>query len=213
MRTVGVTTQMTHLPMRWRVKGAHWLSDTGPNLWRRFWSTALTNGRLNLKRSSLQMLNSPAFRSSGKVVENNSFLCIFFFFLNRQIPVIKHQVISFGMDVWCWLTCTFFFSSLFYFFCITHFLLFSCVCSLFIIYTSYTFFNIHSSCIHSHTKNPTCWLFPSVYSLCIAVVAGPSSSSSVPDDITDDVTLSSDQSSKPTGKDSEQGKQVKTVIV
>lgn len=47
---------------------------------------------------------------------------------------------------------------------------------------------------------------------CVAVVAGPSAPS-VPDDITDDVTLHSDQSSKPTGKDSVQGKQSKTVVL
>uniref|UniRef100_A0A671UNH4 Rho guanine nucleotide exchange factor (GEF) 11 n=1 Tax=Sparus aurata TaxID=8175 RepID=A0A671UNH4_SPAAU len=40
---------------------------------------------------------------------------------------------------------------------------------------------------------------PSVQVVRKAVVAGPSSSSSVPDDITDDVTLPSDQSSKPRG--------------
>ncbi|XP_041820615.1 rho guanine nucleotide exchange factor 11 isoform X2 [Chelmon rostratus] len=38
-----------------------------------------------------------------------------------------------------------------------------------------------------------------------AVVAGPSSSSSVPDDITDDVTLPSDQSSNPRGEATAQG--------
>ncbi|XP_030287726.1 rho guanine nucleotide exchange factor 11 isoform X1 [Sparus aurata] len=46
---------------------------------------------------------------------------------------------------------------------------------------------------------------PSVQVVRKAVVAGPSSSSSVPDDITDDVTLPSDQSSKPRGKATEQG--------
>ncbi|XP_040886987.1 rho guanine nucleotide exchange factor 11 isoform X2 [Toxotes jaculatrix] len=40
---------------------------------------------------------------------------------------------------------------------------------------------------------------PNVQVIRKAVVAGPSSSSSVPDDITDDVTLPSDQSSKPRG--------------
>lgn len=37
--------------------------------------------------------------------------------------------------------------------------------------------------------------------LCVAVVAGPPPSSSVPDDISDDVTLPSDQSSKSRGED------------
>ncbi|XP_073330662.1 rho guanine nucleotide exchange factor 11 isoform X2 [Pagrus major] len=46
---------------------------------------------------------------------------------------------------------------------------------------------------------------PSVQVVRKAVVAGPSSSSSVPDDITDDVTLPSDQSSKPRGEATEQG--------
>lgn len=40
--------------------------------------------------------------------------------------------------------------------------------------------------------------------LCIAVVAGPSSSS-VPDDISDDVTLNSQQSSKAKGESAAQG--------
>ncbi|KAM8747250.1 rho guanine nucleotide exchange factor 11 isoform 3-T3 [Acanthopagrus schlegelii] len=46
---------------------------------------------------------------------------------------------------------------------------------------------------------------PSVQVVRKAVVAGPSSSSSVPDDITDDVTLPSDQSSKPRGEATDQG--------
>ncbi|XP_051255922.1 rho guanine nucleotide exchange factor 11 isoform X7 [Dicentrarchus labrax] len=46
---------------------------------------------------------------------------------------------------------------------------------------------------------------PSVQVVRKAVVAGPSSSSSVPDDITDDVALPSDQSSKPRGKATAQG--------
>ncbi|XP_044039216.1 rho guanine nucleotide exchange factor 11 isoform X2 [Siniperca chuatsi] len=46
---------------------------------------------------------------------------------------------------------------------------------------------------------------PSVQVVRKAVVAGPSSYSSVPDDITDDVTLPSDQSSKPRGEATTQG--------
>ncbi|XP_070785812.1 rho guanine nucleotide exchange factor 11 [Enoplosus armatus] len=46
---------------------------------------------------------------------------------------------------------------------------------------------------------------PSVQVIRKAVVAGPSSSSSVPEDITDDVTLPSNQSSKPRGKATTQG--------
>ncbi|XP_035531110.1 rho guanine nucleotide exchange factor 11 isoform X6 [Morone saxatilis] len=46
---------------------------------------------------------------------------------------------------------------------------------------------------------------PSVQVVRKAMVAGPSSSSSVPDDITDDVALPSDQSSKPRGEATAQG--------
>ncbi|XP_049423909.1 rho guanine nucleotide exchange factor 11 isoform X1 [Epinephelus fuscoguttatus] len=46
---------------------------------------------------------------------------------------------------------------------------------------------------------------PSIQVVRKAVVAGPSSSSSVPDDITADVTLPSDQSSKPRGEATTQG--------
>lgn len=74
--------------------------------------------------------------------------------------------------------------------------------------STYSLVLFHTSFIHIQKKqNPTSahiFLCPHVYSLCIAVVAGPSSSS-VPDDITDDVTLPSDQSSKPRGKDTAQG--------
>lgn len=46
--------------------------------------------------------------------------------------------------------------------------------------------------------------FGTLYSLCIAVVAGPSSSS-VPECITDDVALASEQSSKARGEHATQG--------
>lgn len=47
-------------------------------------------------------------------------------------------------------------------------------------------------------------LWHTLYSLCIAVVAGPSSSS-VPECITDDVALASEQSSKARGEHATQG--------
>lgn len=66
----------------------------------------------------------------------------------------------------------------------------------------------HSFTLFLHSKTNTSahrYSFPHLCLLCIAVVAGPSSSSSVPDGITDDVTLPSDQSSKPRGEATVQG--------
>lgn len=69
-----------------------------------------------------------------------------------------------------------------------------------ITFFSYSF-SPFSTFLHSkkqtlaHTLSSILW---------IAVVAGPSSSS-VPDDLTDDVALPFDQSSKPRGEDAAQG--------
>lgn len=135
------------------------------------------------------------------------------------------------MNIWCWLTCSLCFLSvfglsfmaaflcMFSLHCMISYTLSLHVCLLFT--TRRHTLTLHSfqhqlipspfvtllSFTYKKNKQPTSahiFLCPHVYSLCIAVVAGPSSSS-VPDDITDDVTLPSDQSSKPRGKDTAQG--------
>ncbi|KAF3697778.1 Rho guanine nucleotide exchange factor 11 RhoGEF glutamate transport modulator GTRAP48 [Channa argus] len=69
---------------------------------------------------------------------------------------------------------------------------------------------VHSFCkdeweAEPELVSPTDTEKPSVQVVRKAVVAGPSSSSSVPDDITSDVSLTSDQSSKPRGEATKQG--------
>lgn len=151
-------------------------------------------------------------------------------FSNANVKVIKHKAVSLEVNIWCdWLNsewiqltvlsvfgfnlgvfdgCLFFacFSTLGEaLFCFLRlFLLFFCLLAP---HNTTTHWSTSPSLFFtafSFTYKPL-FSLSHVYLLCIAVVAGPSSSSSVPDDITDDVTLPSDQSSKPRGKATEQG--------